>query len=99
MNDYRFPVAIGLLLLVVIAIRYFPWLRTFKLFVRFVRWLHNPIPLFISCVIGLIMLFGGVIGYDLGYGHGSEWVYRLIIVLGAVILLIINLGSLPRRVE
>ncbi len=77
-----------------------PWLRLFKFFWRFLRWLrNNPNPSLISSVIGLILLFGGVIGYVLGYGQGNEWVYKLIFVVGVVILLIINWGGPLRREE
>lgn len=72
-----------------------PWLRLFKFFWRFVRWLrNNPTPSFMSSVMGLVMLFSGAIANVLGKGSGVYW---LITMIGAVILIIINWGAPLRR--
>ncbi|GEM_PF-6040404 len=100
MNSRLFVVIMGLLVLAAIAIHYFPWLRTFKLFVRFVRWIrNNPTPSFMSSVMGMVLLFSGAIGYVLGNGQGSEWVYQLITIIGVTILFVINWGGPLRRSE
>ncbi len=100
MNSRLFVVIMGLLVLAAIAIHYFPWLRTFKLFVSLVRWLRNkPGPSLVSSLIGFVCLFGGPIANVLGYGEGKEWAYLLTTVVGVTILLIINWGSPLRRSE
>lgn len=69
-------------------------------FVNGIRWFRdNPRPSLIGSVIGLVMLFGGVIAYILGYGQGMEFVYQLITIFGVTILLIINWGGPLRREE